>query len=76
MNYVEGLSYDQESGRYCVDGRDIHCGDVVEIRRASKWELVRFEMSGGSWYVITDTGNDYPSERWEARWPERRGVSS
>lgn len=63
------FDFDSISGRYSVDGRDIHCGDVTEIFRGGKWEAVRWEMTSGRWYVITETGNAHPEDGWAARWP-------
>lgn len=42
---VEGLSYDEASKRFLVDGREIHCGDVTEVFRRGRWELVRWELA-------------------------------
>jgi len=64
--------FDRTSGRWVIDGRDIHCGDCFQVRRDDgPWHDVRAEHSNYcGWYLIglppkSDTGN---FDLYEARW--------
>ncbi len=58
MNATGRLSYNPESRRMIItdrsdecDDRELHCGDVFQIKMNSDWHEVRIELSK-DWYLI------------------------
>lgn len=51
--------FDSNSGRYVLQGKELHCGDCFQIRISGNpdvpssctWLDVRIEMSGRQWYL-------------------------
>ena len=51
----EGLRYDREIDRWILAGRDLHCGDGLEVRVATCWVPVRMEHHDWhGWLLYTD----------------------
>jgi len=50
MNEVY-LKYDGMSGRWTLEGRELHCGECFEARLDGKWVGTRIEYSHG-WYLV------------------------
>ena len=75
------IGFDFEANRPTLLGRELHCGDVIEIRRRNclDWLPVRVETvwEGGGPVWVFYHGNleirDYLLTGIEARWPKRRG---
>ena len=60
------LTFDPDSGRYVLGGRELHCGDCFQVRVNGEWVDTRIELSGGSdWYLYHLPGLDL--DRLEAR---------
>jgi hypothetical protein len=64
--------FDQDSGRWVIAGREVHCGDCFQVRREyGPWLDVRAEMSGADgWYLhslpLNMNARDW--DLYEARW--------
>ena len=50
-----GLQYDREIRPWCLDGRDLHCGDGLEVRVAGHWLPVRIEYDRHGWVLLADS---------------------
>jgi Domain of unknown function (DUF5348) len=69
---------DGQSGRYVLQGKELHCGDCFQVRRNNypqedgPWLDVRIEMSGGKWYLYrVPAGHSQEPDAYEARlYPE------
>jgi hypothetical protein len=48
--------YDVVTGRYVLEGRDLHCGDCFEVLVCAEWRHVRIELSGDVWYLVGMAG--------------------
>jgi hypothetical protein len=60
--------FDGSSGRYVLEGRDLHCGDCFQILTREGWRDVRIEMSGQRWYLVgVGNGNSTEPGAYEAR---------
>ena len=47
------LSYNPESRRYAVGGRDLHCGDCIALFCGGHWVETRIEHNGAlGWYFV------------------------
>jgi len=74
----EGWGYDREIDRWILAGRDLHCGDGLEVRVGWCWVPVRMERDtrhGWLLYADDDTVRILPSRRLPARpeSPRRHG---
>jgi hypothetical protein len=68
---------DRESGRYVLQGKELHCGDCFQVRVNSvngvigadgPWLDVRIEMSGRKWYIYgVPAGHSTEPDAYEAR---------
>jgi hypothetical protein len=65
---------DGQSGRYVLQGKELHCGDRFQVRRNNypqedgRWLDVRIEMSGGKWYLYgVPAGHSQEPDAYEAR---------
>lgn len=60
------LTYDHESGRWCIGRRELHCGDCFDLYAddpALPPIPVRIEMADNKWYLDTPYGFMQPSGR-------------
>ncbi len=65
-----GLQYDREIQRWCLGGRDLHCGDGLVVQVASCWLPVRVELDNRHGWVLFADGDRVcilPSTRIPAR---------
>lgn len=66
------IGFDYDANRPVLAGIHIHCGDVIAIRPAGTWRVVRVEWDHGrrEWYLVTgdDTAEDLVVGT-PARWP-------
>ena len=46
------LRRSHDSGRFILDGWELHCGDTFELLIADKWCPVRMEIGGGDWFLV------------------------
>jgi hypothetical protein len=46
------LRYHGETGRYELDGWELHCGDAFQVHSGEKWIDTRIEMVGNDWYLV------------------------
>jgi len=44
--------YKASSGRWCLNGLDLTCGDVIEVNIAGYWIKVIIEHEGDDYYAI------------------------
>ncbi len=50
-----GLRYDRELRRWCLDGRDLHCGDGLTVQVGGRWLPVRVELDDRhGWLLYAD----------------------
>jgi hypothetical protein len=57
-----------QSGRYRLQGKELHCGDCFQIRIGDVWHDVRIEMSGDRWYLHgVPAGRSTEPDAYEAR---------
>lgn len=55
------------SGRYVLDGWELHCGDCLEVFIDGKWQATRIEH-GEDWLLVgTQNGNIHVLDGLEAR---------
>ena len=76
MPQTTGLRYDRETDRWTLRGRDLHCGDGLEVRVAGHWLPVRIEYGDRHGWVLladSDTVRILPSRLLPAR-PDPRDV--
>ena len=60
--------FDGESGRYVLQGKELHCGDCFQIRIGDAWHDVRIEMSSDRWYLYgVPAGHTTEPDAYEAR---------
>lgn len=66
--------FDSASGRYVLQGRELHCGDCFQVRfiqpdgTDGPWFDVRIEMTGRRWYLIgLPPGKSSQPDAYEAR---------
>ena len=58
---------DTESGRYVIQGKELHCGDCFQTCIDEIWYDVRIEMAGRRWVLIgipagrSQTPDAYPA---------------
>jgi Domain of unknown function (DUF5348) len=58
---------DQDSGRFVLDGWELHCGNVFEVLVDGAWHEVRIEH-GDDWLLVgLPPGNSVEMEGLEAR---------
>lgn len=77
----EGWRYDRETDRWILAGRELHCGDGLEVHVGTCWLPVRIELDqrhGWLLYTDDDTVRILPSrsltvrherERQRRNWP-------
>ena len=46
------LIYDPSTGRYEIDGDELHCGDVFQVLIGESWINTRIELSNDEWYLV------------------------
>ena len=46
------LIYDPSSGRYEIDGEELHCGDVLQVLIGDSWVDTRIEIANDAWYLV------------------------
>ena len=69
-----GLTYDREDDRWALAGRDLHCGDGLQVSVGGRWLPVRMEHEDRAGWVLladSDTVRILPSTCLPAR-PDRR----
>lgn len=61
------MHYDDESRRWCIGERELHCGDCFNLYPDKENSLppipVRIEHCSAGWYLISDYGILQPSKR-------------
>lgn len=65
-----GLQYDREIRRWCLDGRDLHCGDGLVVQVGGRWLPVRVELDDRHGWLLYGDGDRVrilPSTRIPAR---------
>ena len=70
MPQTTGLRYDRETDRWCLRGRDLHCGDGLEVRVGGHWLPVRVEYTDRHGWVFladSDAVRIFPSRLLPAR---------
>ena len=51
------LIFDRTTDRWRLDGRDLHCGDGLEVKVGGRWLPVRVEMEDkAGWVLVTGEG--------------------
>lgn len=59
---------DGQSGRYVLQGKELHCGDCFQVMTDGFWLDVRIEMSGNRWYLYgVPPGHSTEPDAYEAR---------
>ena len=46
------LIYDPSSGRYEIDGEELHCGNVLQVLIGDSWVDTRIEIANDDWYLV------------------------
>lgn len=64
--------FDANSGRFVLQGKELHCGDCFQVLIGQDWKDVRIEMSGQRWYLHgVGAGHSTEPDAYEARlYPE------
>lgn len=58
---------DGESGRFVLQGKELHCGNCFQVCIDEIWYDVRIEMAGRRWFLIgvppgrSQSPDDYPA---------------
>lgn len=51
-----------DSGRYVLEGQELHCGDCFQVRIDGKWLDVRIELAGKDhWYLVGHGSAGWPT---------------
>lgn len=73
--------FDSSSGRYVLQGKELHCGDCFQVRvnghpgADGPWLDVRIEMSDRKWYLYgVPPGYSTEPDYYEARLYPREGA--
>ena len=60
--------FDGSSGRYVLQGKELHCGDTFQILIAGAWHDVRIEYSSNRWCLYgVPAGHSSAPDAYEAR---------
>lgn len=63
---LRSLRFDNQSGRWCIGERELHCGDCFELYPDCNGLPpipVRIEHASAGWYLITPYGITQLSQR-------------
>jgi len=46
------LRFSNASGRYCIGGYELHCGDCFQLNLDGQWKYVRIEHCDLGWFLV------------------------